>query len=84
MKVCFQATAACFSLRAGACSAAQPAVIDVELKHGTFKTSVTVISQMAFFSAGQGVSIRLSRNLSLERDRPAGSFVTEMPARQSI
>ena len=69
-------------LRADAFSFPLPTVTDVELRYDMAKVSVTVTSQMAFFSAGQGVSVTPSRRFPSERDRPAGYVVEKMPARQ--
>ena len=69
------------SLRAEACSVALIAVTDVELKYDMAKVSVTVTSQIVFFPACQGVSVRPSGCFPSERDRPASFLIEEMPAR---
>ena len=61
IKIWLNARAAYFSsLCAKACLAALLAVTDVELSYDMAKVSVTVISQMVFFPARQGVSVRSS------------------------
>ena len=64
-------------MRAEAC----PAVTDVELRYDVAQVSVTVTSQMAFFPACQGVSVRSLEHSQSVRDRPAGFLIEEMPAR---
>ena len=51
------------------------------IEYGMAKVSVIVTTQMAFFPACQGVSVKPSGRFPSERDRPAGSLIEEMPAR---